>query len=474
MELDSLSIKSIFQSLKKKDFTCQELVKAYLNNIEKKDKDINAFLDIDEEQVLSQSKAIDRNLSQKEEDLSLIGLPVAVKDNIMVKGQKCTAGSKILENYIAPYSATAIKKIKQAGGLILGKTNLDEFACGSSGEHSAFGPIKNPNNLEFVAGGSSAGSAAAVAASMAPVALGSDTAGSVRLPASFCGVAGFKPTYGAISRYGLIAMASSLDQIGILAKSAEDIEIVFDIIRSQDRMDSTSIELSAEKKVNSLKDLIIGLPKECFSEGIDKQVLEITNRAVEKLKAEGAKIEEIDMPNLEYGVACYYIIMPVELSSNLSRYDGIKYGSSEEKSKDIIDLYFKTRGQFFGKEIKRRTMLGTYSLSAGYYEAYYLRALKVRTKIKMDFDKAFEKVDFVLTPTSPVLPFKIGQKIEDPLSLYMMDLLTVPANLAGLPGISLPAGMVNGLPVGVQMIAPASKDKELLSVAKLIEKIWIS
>jgi len=472
MELDSLSVKSIFQSFQKKDFTCQELVKAYLNNIEKKDKEINAFINIDEKQVLSQAKEIDQSLSQKKESLPLIGLPIAVKDNILVKGQKCTAGSKILENYIAPYSATVIKKIKQAGGLILGKTNLDEFACGSSGEHSAFGPIKNPNNLEFVAGGSSAGSAAAVAANMAPVALGSDTAGSIRLPASFCGITGFKPTYGAISRHGLIAMASSLDQIGILAKSAEDIEIVFDIIKGSDTMDSTSIELSVDKKLDSLKDLIIGLPKECFSEGIDNQVLEITNRAVEKLKAQGAKIKKIDMPNLKYGVACYYIIMPVELSSNLARYDGIKYGSFEEKSKDLIDLYFKTRGQFFGKEIKRRIMLGTYSLSAGYYDAYYLRALKVRTKIKMDFDKAFENVDFVLTPTSPVLPFKLGQKIEDPLSLYMMDLLTVPANLAGLPGISLPAGRVNGLPVGVQVIAPVAEDKKLLAVAKLIEKIW--
>jgi aspartyl-tRNA(Asn)/glutamyl-tRNA(Gln) amidotransferase subunit A len=472
MELNSLSAKTIFQGLGKKDFTCQELVKAYLNNIEKKDKEINAFINIDEKQVLSEAKEIDQGLSQKEESLPLAGLPLAVKDNILVKGQKCTAGSKILENYIAPYSATAIRKIKQAGGLVLGKTNLDEFACGSSGEHSAFNPTKNPNNLEYVPGGSSAGSAAAVAANMAPVALGSDTAGSVRLPASFCGIAGFKPTYGAISRYGLIAMASSLDQIGILAKSAEDTEIIFDIVKGKDTMDSTSIEFSAGKKVNSLKDLIIGLPKECFSEGIDKQVLEITNRAVEKLEAEGAKIEEIDMPNLGYGVACYYIIMPAELSSNLARYDGIKYGSSEKKSKDLIDLYFKTRGQFFGKEIKRRIMLGSYALSAGYYDAYYLRALKVRTKIKMDFDKAFEKVDFVLTPTSPVLPFKLGQKIEDPLSLYMMDLLTVPANLAGLPGISLPAGRVNDLPVGVQLIAPASEDKKLLSAAKLIEKIW--
>ncbi len=472
MEIHSLSVKSILQGLKKKDFTCQELTKEYLDNIRKQDREINAFINVEEKQVLSQAKKIDQSLSGEEGGLPIAGLPIAVKDNILVKGQKCTAGSKILENYIAPYSATVIKEITQAGGLVLGKTNLDEFACGSSGEHSAFGITRNPNNLEYVPGGSSSGSAAAVAANMTPVALGSDTAGSIRLPASFCGIAGFKPTYGAISRYGLIALASSLDQIGVLAKSAEDIEIIFDILKHRDKMDSTSTEIPTGKKVDSLKGLVIGLPKECFAQGIGKQVLEITNKAVKKLESEGAKIKEIDMPNLEYGVACYYIVMAAELSSNLARYDGIRYGSSEEKSKDLIDLYFKTRGRFFGKEIKRRIMLGTYALSAGYYDAYYLRALKVRTKIKMDFDNAFEKVDFVLTPTSPVLPFKIGQKIEDPLSLYMMDLLTVPANLAGLPGISLPAGRANGLPVGVQMIAPASEDKKLLTVAKLIEKIW--
>ncbi|MBU3918457.1 Asp-tRNA(Asn)/Glu-tRNA(Gln) amidotransferase subunit GatA [Patescibacteria group bacterium] len=472
MDLNFLSVKAIIQGLCKKDFTCEEITKEYLNNIAKKDKEINAFFNIDEKQVLSQAKEIDKNFSQKKNDLPLAGLPIAVKDNILVKGQKCSAGSKMLENYEAPYDATVIKKVKQAGAFILGKTNLDEFACGSSGEHSAFSPCKNPNDLEFVAGGSSSGSAAAVAADMTPVAFGSDTAGSVRLPASFCGIVGFKPTYGAISRFGLIAMASSLDQIGILAKKTEDIEIIFDAIRGKDEMDSTSIEVPTGEKINSLNGLIVGLPKACFSQGIDKQVLDITYRAIEKLKIQGVNIKEIEMPNLEYGVACYYIIMPAELSSNLARYDGIKYGSSEDGIKDLIDLYFQTRGRFFGKEIKRRIMLGTYVLSSGYYDAYYLRALKVRTKIKMDFNEAFEKVDFVLTPTSPVLPFKLGQKIEDPLSLYMMDLLTVPANLAGLPSISLPVGKVGSLPVGVQIIAPASEDKKLLAVANLIEKIW--
>jgi len=472
MDLNSLSIKTTIQGLHKKDFTCEEIAKEYLNNIAKKDKEINAFLNIDKKQVLSRAKEIDKNFSQRKDDLSLVGIPIAVKDNILVRGQKCSAGSKILENYEAPYDATVVKKIKQAGGLILGKTNLDEFACGSSGEHSAFNPTKNPNNLEFVPGGSSSGSAAAVAANMTPIALGSDTAGSVRLPASFCGVVGFKPTYGAISRFGLIAMASSLDQVGILAKKSEDIEIIFDAIRGKDKLDSTSIEILAGEKINSLKDLIIGLPKGCFSKGIDKNVLDITYKAIEKLKTQGVKIKEIEMPNLEYGVACYYIIMPAELSSNLARYDGIKYGSFQDEGKDLIDSYFKTRGQFFGKEIKRRIMLGTYVLSSGYYDAYYLRALKVRAKIKMDFDEAFGKVDFVLTPTSPVLPFKLGQKIEDPLSLYLMDLLTVPANLAGLPSISLPAGKVDDLPVGVQITAPALEDKKLLAVANLIEKIW--
>jgi len=472
MNLNSLSVRAIIQGLNKKDFTCEEITKKYLNNIVKKDKEINAFLNIDEKQVLSQAKEIDKNFSQKKDDLPLVGIPIAVKDNILVKGQKCSAGSKMLENYEAPYDATVVKNIKKAGAFILGKTNLDEFACGSSGEHSAFNPTRNPNNLEYVPGGSSSGSAAAVAGNMAPIALGSDTAGSVRLPASFCGIVGFKPTYGAVSRFGLIAMASSLDQIGILAKKSEDAEIVFDVMRGKDPMDSTSIKIPEGGKINSLKDLIIGLPKECFSKGIDKNVLDITYKAIEKLKTQGVKIKEIEMPNLEYGVACYYIIMPAELSSNLARYDGIKYGSFQNEGKDLIDSYFKTRGQFFGKEMKRRIMLGTYVLSSGYYDAYYLRALKVRAKIKMDFDEAFEKVDFVLTPTSPVLPFKLGQKIEDPLSLYLMDLLTVPANLAGLPSISLPAGKVDNLPVGVQITAPASEDKKLLAVANLIEKIW--
>jgi len=441
-----MTLKEIITGIEKKKFSCQEISGRYLDTIDKKNKDINAFISV----------------NRGEGDF-----PIAIKDNILVKGLKCTAGSRILENYIAPYNATVIDKL---GAFVLGKTNLDEFACGSSGEFSAFGPTKNPNDLEYVAGGSSSGSAAAVAADMAPVALGSDTAGSVRLPASFCGVVGFKPTYGAVSRYGLIAMASSLDQIGILSQNIEDAEIVFDIIKGKDEMDSTTLEVEESDKV-CLKDLVFGLPKECFSQGIDKKVLEITNKAVKELEKQGARIEEINMPDLGYGVACYYIIMPAELSANLARYDGVRYGSSE-KAEDLFSVYFKTREKYFGKEIKRRIMLGTYALSFGYYEAYYLRALKVRTKIKQDFDNAFEKIDFVLTPTAPVLPFKIGQKIEDPLSLYMMDLLTVPANLAGLPGISLPVGSIGNLPVGAQIIGPALKDKKLLKTAKMLEQIW--
>lgn len=474
MDLAPLSIKKAAQALLNKEFSCKELTSAYLKNIKLQDKKLNAFLRVDREAALLEAENIDQLLAQGKKLSPLAGIPIAVKDNILVKQKKATVGSKILENYLAPYDAFVTKKLKQAGAIIIGKTNLDEFAMGASGEHSAFGPTKNPANLAYVPGGSSSGSAVAVAANMALGAIGSDTAGSVRQPASFCGIVGMKPTYGVVSRYGLIAMASSLDQIGPLAKNVEDAEIIFDIIRGWDKMDSTSLKAVelGEKEIHSLKGLIIGLPKQCFAGGIEKKVLEIAQEKAKKLETAGARIEEVDIPHLGYGVACYYIIMPAEVSSNLARYDGIKYGAISEAGDDLMDVYFNTRAEFFGPEVKRRIMLGTYALSSGYYEAYYLRALKVRTKIKMDFDKAFEKVDFVFTPTAPSLPFKIGEKIDDPLAMYMADLLTVPANLAGLPGISIPAGRVGGLPVGVQFVAPALKDKKLLAVSKLAEKLW--
>ena len=469
------SIKKIAQGLSNKEFSCKELVEDYLETIAKKDKNINSYLSLFSDKALKQAEEIDK-LEKKPSFLT--GVPLAVKDNILVKGEVSTAGSRILENYRAPYSATAVRKLEKLQAIILGKTNLDEFACGSSGEHSAFGSTKNPLNCEYVPGGSSSGSAAAVSADMACFALGSDTAGSIRLPASFCNVVGFKPSYGAISRYGLIALASSLDQIGIIANSVEDIEIVFEAVRGKDRFDSTSLEVEEAKakgkgkgKGKALKHLVIGLPKEFFAKGIDKGILELVENRIKDLQAQGIKFKELEMPHLQYGVACYYIIMPAELSSNLARYDGIKYGSSKQAN-GLIDGYFKTRGGFFGEEIKRRIMLGTYVLSSGYYDAYYLRALRVRSKIVRDFEQSFQKVDFILSPTAPFLPFKLGQKVNDPVSMYLSDLLTVPANLAGLPAISLPAGKIDELPAGIQLIAPALKDKALLSTAKQIEKIW--
>jgi aspartyl-tRNA(Asn)/glutamyl-tRNA(Gln) amidotransferase subunit A len=458
------SIKKIREGLLNKQFSAKELVQNYLEKIESKDKKLNSFLNIFDEKALSQAEKIDLTSSP------LAGIPIALKDNILVEGEVSTAASNILKNYKSAYNATVVNKLEKAQAIIIGKTNLDEFACGSSGEHSAFGNTKNPYNLEYVPGGSSSGSAVAVAAELACCALGSDTAGSIRLPASFCNVVGFKPTYGAVSRYGLIAMASSLDQIGPIANSVEDIEIVFEIIKGKDKMDSTSLEIP-KGEAKELKNLVIGLPKELFSKGIDKEILTLTDRAIKILEAEGVHFKELKMPHLKYGVACYYIIMPAELSSNLARYEGIKYGSSKE-GEDLIDVYFKTRGEFLGKEIKRRIMLGTYVLSSGYYDAYYLRALKVRSKIIKDFEESFKEVDFILAPTSPFLPFKIGQKIDNPLSMYVADLLTVPANLAGLPAISLPAGKVNNLPIGIQLIAPVLQDEKLLKTAKIVEKLW--
>jgi len=454
-----MTLKEINRGLVNKEFSCVELVSKHLDVIKKKDKDINAFITVFND-ALDKAKAIDKKIANKKKIGVLSGVPIAIKDNILVKDKKCTAGSKILEHYIGSYNATVVDKLGDA--VILGKTNLDEFACGASGEYSAFGVTKNPHNLEYVPGGSSSGSAAAVASGMSACALGSDTAGSVRLPASFCGLVGFKPTYGAVSRYGLIAMASSLDQIGVLANTVEDAEIVFDAIKGRDEKDSTSLDI----KDGDIKDIVIGIPKQC-SKDLSKEMKEILEK-----RSKDFKTQEIDIPHLGYDVACYYIIMPAEASANLARYDGIKYGSSNKKSDDLMDLYFSTRGKYFGEEVKRRIMLGTYALSSGYYDAYYLRALKVRSKIKQEMELAFEKVDFIMLPTAPDSAFKLGQKMEDPLSLYMMDLLTVPANLSGLPAISLPAGKINDLPVGIQFMGPALADKKLFKLAKLAEELW--
>lgn len=477
MELNKLNISQIHNGLVKKEFSAVEATEACLNAIGNKDKKIHAFLALTPELAISQAREVDKKIKANEKISILEGVPVAVKDNILVDGIKCTAGSKILENYIAPYDATVIKKIKKHGAVILGKTNLDEFAMGSSTEKSAYGPTRNPHDLNRVPGGSSGGSAAAVAADECIYAFGSDTGGSIREPASFCGVVGLKPTYGAVSRYGLMAMASSLDQIGPLAKTVEDAQIVFEAIKGKDEMDSTSVnpkfEIQNPKQILTsnfkLQNLKIGVPKEYFIKGIDAGVAETIRKAIKKYEEMGAKIEEISLPNTEYALSCYYIIMVAEVSANLARYDGIKYGISK-RGKDLLDVYLKSREEGFGDEARRRIILGAYVLSSGYYDAYYAKAQKIRTLIKQDFKRAFEKVDVIMTPVSPFTAFKVGEKIDNPLSMYLADIYTVSINLAGLPAMSLPCGKQNNLPVGLQIIGNQFEEDKIFETGKLFEK----
>ncbi len=470
MDLTELTIKQIHEGLVKKSFSCVELTKAYLKNIKEKDGDIGAYLSVTENLALEQAKRVDEKIKNGQEIGLLEGVPCAIKDAIMVEGEKCTAASRILENYVAPYDATVIKKLKEQGVVILGKTNLDEFAMGGSGENSAFGVTKNPHDKTRVAGGSSSGSAACVAASMACFALGSDTGGSIRLPSSFCGVTGLKPTYGAVSRYGLIAFGSSLDQIGPIAKNVEDTKIVFEAIYGKDKMDATSADYSFEQAGADLKGLKIGVPKEYFVEGIDKEVEKIIRSAIKKAEDAGAEVVEISLPSVEFALACYYIIAPSEASANLARFDGIKYGLSED-GEDLLDVYVKSREKGFGQEVKRRIMIGTYALSSGYYDAYYKKAQQVRDLIKQDFAEAFEKVDLIFCPVSPVPAIKIGERTDDPLSMYLMDIYTVSVNLASLPGLSLPAGKIGSLPVGLQIIGNHFQENKILSVAKEMENM---
>jgi len=472
MEIQNLTIKAIHQGLRNKDFSATELVESFLKRIEEENKEIFAYIFIDQEGALQQAKEIDQLIAQGRELPVLGGIPFAVKDNILVKDLPCTAGSKILENYIAPYDATVIKKLKNQKAVLLGKTNLDEFAMGSSTEYSAFGPTRNPLDKERVAGGSSGGSAAAVSAGLAAFALGSDTGGSIRQPASFCGVVGLKPTYGAVSRFGLIAMASSLDQIGPITRTVQDARTVFNIIKGKDPLDSTSFWIEKSDSKFNIKELRAGIPKEFFVKGIDPRIEKLTTESIKRLENEGAKIQEISLPHCtDYALATYHIIMPSEASSNLARYDGIKYGLSVQESNDLKEVYSRSRQQGFGQEVRRRIMLGTFALSAGYYDAYYLRAQKVRTLIREDFRKAFEKVDVILTPTSPTLPFKIGEKTKDPLSMYLSDIFMTAVNLAGIPALSVPSGKVENLPVGIQIIGKPFEEEMILKVGEVVEKL---
>ncbi|MDO8424661.1 MAG: Asp-tRNA(Asn)/Glu-tRNA(Gln) amidotransferase subunit GatA [bacterium] len=475
MKLTDLTIKEANQGLLKKEFSASELAEAHLIKIKKENKEINAFLEVNEDSVLVRAKEIDEKISRGDKIDVLAGIPCAIKDNILVKGFKCTASSKILENYSAPYDAKVIEKLKERGVVILGKTNLDEFAMGSSTENSAFGPTKNPHDLKRVPGGSSGGSAAAVAASFSLFALGSDTGGSIRQPASLCGVVGLKPTYGAVSRYGLMAFASSLDQIGPITKTVEDCQIVFDAIKGKDPLDSTSVDFEDKNSEIEIRNLKIGVPKEYFIKGMDPEVEKIVRAAIKKYEEMGAEIVEVSLPHAEYALACYYIIATSEASANLARYDGIKYGysairDSASRAKNLLDVYLRSREGGFGTEVRRRIMLGTYSLSSGYYDAYYLRAQKVRSLIKKDFEKVFEKVDAIFTPVSPTTAFKFGEKIDNPLTMYLSDIFTISINLAALPALSLPVGNAAGLPVGLQIIGKPFEEEKIMAIAKIFEK----
>ena len=470
MNFLDLTITQLHEGFLKKQFSSVEVTKAYLDQIKKVEKKIDAYLAVTEKLALEQAQKADKIIRSGKDFPMLCGVPCSIKDAILVEGQKATAGSKILENYVSPYDATVIKKLKQEGAVILGKTNLDEFAMGVSTENSAFKVTKNPHDVSRVAGGSSGGSAASVAAGEAVYSLGSDTGGSIRLPASFCGVVGLNPTYGAVSRYGLIAMASSLDQIGPITKNIEDASIVFKAISGKDPLDATSTNFKFQISNFKLRGARVGVPKEYFAKGIDKGVEKIIKDVIKKAENAGAKIVPINLSTTEYAIAVYYIIVPSEVSANLARFDGIKYGFSE-KSDNLIDVYLKSRGKGFGAEPKRRILLGTYALSSGYYDAYYKKAQEVRQLIKNDFAKAFEKVDVIFSPVSPIPAFKIGEKKDDPIAMYLMDIYTCPVKLAGLPAISLPAGKVGKLPVGLQVIGNYFEENKILAIAGEMEKM---
>jgi aspartyl-tRNA(Asn)/glutamyl-tRNA(Gln) amidotransferase subunit A len=470
MKLNELTISQANEGLKNKEFSAKELTKACLDRIDETESKLNAFITLNKESALAKAEEVD-----KKGDFSnpLTGIPVGIKDLFCTADIKTTAASKILENYTPPYSATSVEKLGE-GAVILGKNNLDEFACGSSTESSYFGASKNPWDIDRVPGGSSGGSSAAVAAAQCLYSLGTDTGGSIRQPASLCGIVGIKPTYGRVSRYGVMAMASSLDQVGPLTKTVEDSALVLEAIAGTDRKDSTTVnqpipKYSQEIK-KDIKGLKIGIPKEYFVEGINPAVEKSVRDAIKQFETLGAEIQEISLPHSKYGLAIYYVIMPSELSSNLARYDGIRYGSAVV-GKDLLDSYLQTRGQGFGAEIRRRIMLGTYALSAGYYDAYYLKAQKVRTLVSQDFKNAFENVDCIITPTSPTVAFKMGEKVDDPLTMYLSDIFTIGVNIAGVPAMSIPCGFAkpdNGeteMPVGLQLIGKHFDEATILKAA---------
>ena len=456
------------------EITSLELTEAILSRIDEVEGDVKAYLTLTRDEAIAQAKAVDEKIARGEKISFLEGIPGGIKDNICTKGVKTTCASKILQNFVPPYSATVVNKLNAENAVILGKTNLDEFAMGGSTENSAYFPTRNPWNTECVPGGSSGGSAAAVAAGTAVWAIGSDTGGSIRQPASFCGVVGMKPTYGRVSRYGLVAYASSLDQIGPITKDVTDCAHILNIIAGHDDMDSTCVNEAVpdytKALVEDVKGLKIGIPKEYFVDGMDPDVEKAIRDGIKKLEELGAEVVEISLPNTAHAISTYYLIAPAEAATNLERYDGVSYGERAD-GVDIVDMMTNTRSQYFGEEVKRRIMIGNYALSAGYYDAYYLKALKVRRLVKEDYDKAFEKVDVIVCPTAPSPAYKIGEKIDNPLEMYLQDVCTVPLNLAGLPGISVPCGFSSkGLPIGMQLIGKPLDEATLIRTAYTYEQ----
>ena len=461
--------------LASRQLSASELTRAVLAQIDRTDGDVHAYLTVTPEQALAQAEAVDRDRAAGVPLGPLAGVPVAVKDNMCTAGVRTTCASRILHNFVPPYDATVVRRLREARAVIVGKANLDEFAMGSSTEYSAFGPTRNPRDLTRVPGGSSGGSAAAVAANETIVALGSDTGGSVRLPAAFCGVVGLKPTYGRVSRFGLVAFASSLDQIGPLAKDVTDCALMLNAIAGHDPHDSTSLDWPVPDYTSALvpdvKGLRVGVPREYFVAGMQPEVERTIRAAIARLADMGAKVDETSLPHTPYALDAYYVIAPAEASANLARYDGVKYGlGPADRSTDIFTAMEATRSAGFGAEVKRRIMLGTYALSSGYYDAYYLRAQKVRTLIKQDFDRAFDRFDVLVTPTAPTVAFPLGERVDDPLAMYLTDIFTVTVNIAGIPGLVVPGGWAEGLPVGLQLLGPAGGEDTLLRVGYAFEQ----
>jgi aspartyl-tRNA(Asn)/glutamyl-tRNA(Gln) amidotransferase subunit A len=476
MDLNNLTIAATRSAIADRKISASQLVQDFYGKIEAEDGEIHAFLTLSKERAENQAAKVDALLNQGAPLPRLAGVPVAIKDVMCTRGLRTTAGSKILEKFIPPYDCTAVARLEAEGAIILGKLNCDEFAMGSSNENSAYGPVHNPVDKTRVPGGSSGGSAAAVAAGMAVATLGSDTGGSIRQPASFCGVVGLMPTYGRVSRYGLIAFASSLDHIGPLAHTVEDAAIMLSVIAGHDPMDSTSANVPVPDYVSEMKKPVrgmkLGIPKEYFGEGLDAEVRSGVEAAIQQLASQGAEIIPISLPHTSYAVPTYYVIATAEASANLARFDGVRYGYRSQKSQSLAQMYRNSRDEGFGAEVKRRIMLGTYALSSGYYDAYYLKAQKVRTLLARDFEQAFQKVDAIVTPTAPTAAFKIGEKSDDPLAMYLADIYTVTADLVGIPGISVPCGQTKtGLPIGLQILGKHFDEGTVLRVAQAVEQL---